>query len=105
MATHSDDAPRQTSADSTDAGNGARVGGTPPGMTPGDVELRSELARHLGRDVYPATRDSLLATLRDNNASDDLVRIATGLPDDDTRYANMQDVARALGLGTEEHRT
>jgi hypothetical protein len=104
MATHSDDA-RQASTESVNAGGAARTGGTPPGMSPRDVELRSELARHLGRDVFPANREELLGTLRENNASDEVVQSITGLPDDDTRYSNMQDVARGLGLGTETHRT
>ena len=39
------------------------TGGTPPGMGPADVELRTELAQHLGRSVYPADREKVLDTL------------------------------------------
>ncbi|MCQ4042695.1 DUF2795 domain-containing protein [Streptantibioticus rubrisoli] len=82
----------------------ALIGGTPPGMTPKDVELRSELARHLGREPYPARREALLETLRRNHAPDRLVDLAARLPEDE-EYHNVQDIARALGLGVEDHRT
>lgn len=81
------------------------AGGTPPGMTAGDRELRSELARHLEPSVYPARRDALIDSLRRNHAPDRLVALAERLPQDDAAYDNVQDVARALGLGVEDHRT
>lgn len=78
-------------------------GGTPPGMTTGDVVVRAELARHLGRSVYPADRGAVIATLRRNNAADELIDLAGGLPPNE-RYRNVQSIARALGLGVEDHR-
>lgn len=86
------------------APDGAMHGGAPPGMDQGDVELRSELARHLGPAAYPADRESVLATLRENNATDRLLDLARGLPEGE-QFRNMQDVARALGIGVEDHRT
>ncbi|UNO38939.1 DUF2795 domain-containing protein [Streptomyces sp. MST-110588] len=80
------------------------TGGTPPGMTPEDVELRTELARHLGRAVYPADRAAVIAALRGNNAPDRLVDLAGGLPEG-RQFANVQEITRALGHGTETRRT
>lgn len=79
-------------------------GGAPPGMTGEEVELRSDLARHLGAGLYPADRAKVLDTLRGNHAPDRLVGLAERLPEGE-EFGNMQDVARALGMGVEEHRT
>lgn len=80
------------------------TGGVPPGMSPDDVETRNELARHLGRSVHPADRAAVLDTLRQNNAPDRLIDRAARLPED-AEFRNVQDIARALGLGVEDHRT
>ncbi|URN11482.1 DUF2795 domain-containing protein [Streptomyces radiopugnans] len=88
------------------APNTVLTGGTPPGMDQNDVEVRSELARHLGLGLYPADRDAVLDKLRENNAPDRLLglagRLLTG-----QEFRNVQDIARALGLGVEDtsHRT
>jgi hypothetical protein len=79
-------------------------GGTPPGMDSGDVEVRSELARHLGPATYPADRAAVLAMLRENNAPDRLIGLAGGLPEG-RDFRNVQEVAQALGIGVEDHRT
>ncbi|WP_421019307.1 DUF2795 domain-containing protein, partial [Klebsiella pneumoniae] len=62
------------------APNTTLTGATPPGMNAEDVELRNELARHLGISAYPAERDDLLRTLRGNNAPDRLLDLAGQLP-------------------------
>lgn len=80
------------------------TGGVPPGMSPADVETRNELARHLGRGLYPADREAVVDTLRRNNAPDRLIGMAGRLPEGE-RFRNVQDIARALGLGVEDHRT
>ncbi len=80
------------------------TGGTPPGMGPADVELRTELAQHLGRSVYPADREKVLDTLSRGNAPDRLLDLARRLPAGE-RFRNVQDIARAVGLGVEDHRT
>ena len=80
------------------------VGGVPPGMSPSDVETRNALARYLGRNLYPADREAVLNRLRENHAPDSLIGFAERLPDG-TRFRNVQDIARALGLGIEDHRT
>ncbi|UQA97012.1 DUF2795 domain-containing protein [Streptomyces halobius] len=79
------------------------TGAPPRGMTAQDVGVRSELAQHLGRSVYPAGKSTIIATLRRNNAPDELVALAERLPQDE-RFGNIQSIAQSLGLGTEEHR-
>ena len=76
---------------------------TSPGMGQGDVEHRAAIAEVLGKEVWPADRDALLARAQENNATDrvlgDLRRLPPG-----QQFENVQDVARALGIGTEQHR-
>ncbi|WP_309302240.1 DUF2795 domain-containing protein [Streptomyces sp. NBRC 110611] len=78
-------------------------GGTPRGMTEQDVGLRSELAQYLGRRLYPADKDTIIETLHRNNAPDQLIRVAERLPAHE-RFANVQSIAQAVGLHTEQHR-
>ncbi|MGP3988834.1 DUF2795 domain-containing protein [Streptomyces sp. 3N207] len=80
-----------------------RTGGTPAGMTPRDVELRSEIAQYLGRHLYPTGRQEVLDALRAEHAPDRLVDMAEGLPAD-ARFSNVQELAQALGLHTESRR-
>ncbi|MGW0549559.1 DUF2795 domain-containing protein [Streptomyces altiplanensis] len=68
-------------------------------MTPPDVDLRTEMARHLGRGLCPADREKVLRTLRENNARDQIVGTAAELPADG-QYEKAQDTLRALGRGT-----
>jgi hypothetical protein len=85
------------------APNASLTGGTPQGMTPDDVELRSQLAAYLGKEVYPAGRDHLLAVLRERNAPDALVGMVARLPEG-LEFTNVQEVAEHLGIGVEAHR-
>lgn len=73
------------------------------GIDPDDVERRSELARVLTRDAFPADRDELVGYLADKAASDRLVAEVRALPGG-VRYATVGEVARALGLDVEDHR-
>lgn len=75
----------------------------PDGMTPQDVEERSELARFLGRGAFPADRDRLLGVARSNGAPDRVLAELGGLPQGES-YVNLQAVARAAGIGTETGR-
>jgi hypothetical protein len=77
------------------------VGGTPRGISAEGVEMRTEMARFLGRDAFPADRDGVVATLRANNADDWIVDAAERLPRE-REYANMQSVSRELGFGAEQ---
>ena len=76
---------------------------TPPGTSTGDVEHRAALAEALGKEVWPADRDTLVAKAQEGNAPDrvlaDLRRLPSG-----QQFDNVQDVARALGIGTEQER-
>jgi hypothetical protein len=80
---------------------GARLADSP---TPEDweaVELRSDLARHLDRTVWPATRKRLLEILTERQAGDRLLEMVTSLPGG-RRYASLRELNRALGLEPEE---
>jgi hypothetical protein len=81
-----------------------REGGTPPGMDQADVEMRSDIARFLDSKALPGDRESVLRSAQEHNAPDPVLNRLMDLPSGQ-RFENVQDVARALGLGTEEHRT
>lgn len=82
---------------------GIPAGAAPAGMTPKDVIVRSELARHLERSVYPADRTALLDALHRHQAPDGLTDLVSRLPAAD-KYPNLQGVVTALGLGAEHGR-
>lgn len=66
-----------------------------------DLELRSELARLLTRDAFPADRDALSARLADADASEDLAGRVSELPA--TRsFASVHEVLEALGISSPE---
>jgi hypothetical protein len=73
---------------------------TAPGTSTGDVEHRAALAEALGKEVWPA---ALVAKAQEGDAPDrvlaDLRRLPSG-----QQFDNVQDVARALGIGTEQQR-
>ncbi|MGY1751109.1 DUF2795 domain-containing protein [Modestobacter sp. SYSU DS0511] len=76
---------------------------TSPGTDPGDVERRAQIAQVLGKDVWPADRDTLVAKAQENNAPDGVLSALRRLPTG-TEFTNVQEVAGALGMGTEQHR-
>lgn len=78
-----------------------RPGGTPPGDDWEDIELRSDLARHLDRTAFPATRQRLLDTLQSHQAEQQLIDLVSALPDDQT-FASLHEVLTALGIPIEE---
>ena len=77
--------------------------GTPSGTDPADLERRSALAEALGKEVSPADRSGLVAKAEEGNAPDGVIAQLRRLPDGQ-QFENVQDVARALGLGTEQER-
>ncbi len=76
---------------------------TAPGTDQGDIERRAALAEVLGKEVWPADRDQLLAKAQESNASDAVLGQLRRLPEGQ-QFTNVQDVAQALGLGTEQQR-
>ena len=66
------------------------------------IELRSDLARHLDRTAFPATRAHLLETLSAHQAEQRLLDLVSSLPDGAT-FASLGELLRALGLPI-EHR-
>jgi hypothetical protein len=76
---------------------------TSPGMGQGDVEHRAAIAEALGKEVWPADRETLVAKAQESNATDRVLADLRRLPEGQ-QFENVQDVARALGIGTEQHR-
>jgi hypothetical protein len=65
------------------------------------IELRSELARHLDRTAFPATRGHLLKHLAAHQAEQRLLDLVSSLPDG-ARFGNLGELLRALGVPVEE---
>jgi hypothetical protein len=77
--------------------------GTPTGTDQGDIDRRAALAEVLGKEVWPADRDRLLAKAEEATAPDAVLAQLRRLPAGE-QFTNVQDVAQALGLGTEQQR-
>lgn len=77
--------------------------GTPAGTDQGDIERRAALAEALGKEVWPADRDALVAKAEEGNAPDAVVGQLRRLPEG-RQFGNVQEVAQELGLGTEQGR-
>jgi hypothetical protein len=80
------------------AGPDARSGG----LSHDDVELRSEIARHLRPSAFPAQRDDVLLIADQEGASADLLSLLASLPRE-VDFHQISDIWRALG-GEVEHR-
>jgi Protein of unknown function (DUF2795) len=76
---------------------------TSPGVDPGDVERRAAIAEALGKEVWPADRDALVSKAQESNAPGNVLSSLQRLPTGQT-FQNVQEVAAALGIGTEQHR-
>ncbi|MCA0143715.1 DUF2795 domain-containing protein [Blastococcus sp. LR1] len=76
---------------------------TSPGTDQADIERRAAIAEALGKEVWPADRDQLIAKAQEGTPADrvlsDLQRLPAG-----QQFENVQEVAQALGLGTEQQR-
>jgi hypothetical protein len=84
---------------------GGGVAGVPPGMTPQEVERRSELGRYIPLSALPGGREQLVAAARTLLAPDHLLAELARLPDDGTRYETVSQIWAALGHHNEAHRT
>jgi hypothetical protein len=76
---------------------------TSPGTDQADIERRAALAETLGKEVWPADRDTLMSKAEEGNAPDNVLSQLRRLPDGQ-QFTNVQEVAQALGLGTEQRR-
>ncbi len=74
--------------------------GTPPGMTPADVNERSDIARYIEPHKFPADRAALLRHLAETGAPDEVVDAIRTLPDG-RQFSTVGEIARALGIHTE----
>lgn len=72
------------------------------GLAHDDVELRSEIARHLRPHAFPAHREALVTVAEQEGASDAVVALLAALPAG-VEFRQVSDVWRALG-GDVEHR-
>ncbi len=75
--------------------------GAPRGMTPADVERRSDIARLLPPHKFPADRETLLPFLQHEGAPDDVVDAIASLPAR-RKFATIGELVRALGIPYEE---
>jgi len=76
---------------------------TPAGTDPADIERRAQISEALGKEVWPADKDALIAKAQESHALDTVLSALHRLPAG-TEFTNMQEVAHALGLGTEQQR-
>jgi hypothetical protein len=81
----------------------ARFAGSPDGPDFRAIELRSELARHLDRATFPATREQLLRTLTERQAEQPLLDLVSALAPRAT-VANVGALIRKVGLPVDERR-
>jgi Protein of unknown function (DUF2795) len=73
------------------------------GMTAREIEWRSEIAQVLATLRYPADRGQILAFLEHHHAPGNMVTAMTGLPKH-RKFHNVGEIARAIGVHTEQHR-
>jgi hypothetical protein len=64
------------------------------------VRARSELARHLEPQAFPADRDALLDSVRDRPGAEEVAEVLVRLPEGRS-FANVQEVWEALGGGAD----
>ncbi|MEV0383116.1 DUF2795 domain-containing protein [Nonomuraea sp. NPDC050643] len=76
--------------------------GTPDGITPQGVAVRSDLAKWLSDAHWPASKDDLERHAERADAPDAVADLVASLPD--RRFRNVAEVAKALGLGMEKGR-
>jgi hypothetical protein len=74
-----------------------RQPGTPAGITPREVELRTELTTTLTSDEFPAHREDVLRVLREKDASAELLRRVDDRARGD-RYDDITALLHDLGL-------
>ena len=76
---------------------------TSPGTDQASIERRAAIAEALGKEVWPADRDALVAKASEGTPDDRVLSDLQRLPAGQT-FENVQEVAEALGLATESKR-
>lgn len=74
---------------------GGPAPGTSEGLTPEEVEFRSDLARHLDQSAFPGDRGTLVRVLTAHHAPGHLVDAVRALPPRH-RFRNVDEAARAV---------
>jgi hypothetical protein len=74
----------------------------PRGMTTGDVELRSDIARWLPPHKLPEDRDALLEFLQHEGAPDEVADAIGRLPAG-RKFGTIGEIVRTLGIPYEEN--
>ncbi|MCA1692256.1 MAG: DUF2795 domain-containing protein [Acidimicrobiales bacterium] len=78
---------------------GPLVGGDSRWPTDGELEARTDLARHLEPSVFPAEREALVASAERNHAPTWITELLRALPDGP--YETTESVWEALGGSAE----
>ncbi|GAA2621394.1 hypothetical protein GCM10010399_60600 [Dactylosporangium fulvum] len=81
--------------------NTAWAPGTPVGMSPRDVEARSNLGRYIPKASLPGDRDDLIAGASELNAPDEVLATLERLPEGEV-YETVNQVWAALGGRNED---
>ena len=76
---------------------------TAPGTDEAGLERRAAIAEALGKEVWPADRDRLVAKAEESGAPDAVLGQLRRLPGH-RAFENVSEVADELGIGTEQQR-
>jgi hypothetical protein len=82
-------------------GEGDRSGGAPIGMTPDEVEARSNLGRYIPKASLPGDRDDLIAGAAEMDAPDEVLEALDRLPAGQ-QFETVNQVWAALGGRNED---
>lgn len=74
----------------------------PRGQSDPDTRDRSELARVMTRDVFPATRETVLRRLADSDAPPELGDRVADVLIPGRRYGGVHEILEALGIASPE---
>ena len=85
------------------APDGTLHGGTPSGMSPDDVEGRTEVASYIGKDSYPMVREQIIGLVMDRHAPDRVIDLVKRLPSG-REFHNINEVWTAVGGAVEKGR-
>jgi hypothetical protein len=96
--------PEPVVGDDQELAAGILPGGAPAGMTPEEVEQRSELGRYIPLSALPGNRDELVVAAHVLLAPDHVLDKLAMLPSDGTRYRTVAQIWAALGHPNETKR-